>query len=854
MRKRFLSVLTVGALVAALTACGTAENITSDTTVNGSTVTDVSSGKTEVSSGTDSSTADTSGNVVTVQNTDTAENKITLVDSTVYGTITEIDETSNTITVSLITNMNMGNRGNMGGNMQMPGNMGESGNQMPGSDSNSGTIPEKPGNNSESSSDTTGKSDSGTAGTDNTATGTSVSENTSKTITAIGTSSTSSSDSANSSSTDTSSNGTAPSDMGTAPSDMGNPPSDMGTAPSDMGNPPSDMGNAAGAGTPPAKPGETGSTDTVSTDSIPEKPSDDANAADTANDTSNTSNTTDTSNTSNTTDTNFDSIPAKPGNDTESNTGNSDSDSGFYIDNGKDSGNFGSFDMSDMFGTVTADIVVGDTSVLKDSDGNQIEFSALTVDSYISITFDSEGTITEIKTIDESEFTNSGMNTDFGSMGGNMGGNMGFGGGTAVTEYDSLTEITENTEITGETYTSTGKDENAILVNSDVTVTLSDVTVTRDSDDSTGGDNSSFYGVGAAILNTSGTVTIENSTITTDAAGGAGVFSYGTGVTYVKNVTITTTEDTSGGIHAAGGGTLYAEDCTVETSGESSAAIRSDRGGGTMVVEGGTYTSNGTGSPAVYCTADITVSDATLTATGSEAVCIEGLNTLTLIDSDLSGNMSDNSQNDCTWNIIVYQSMSGDSEIGNGTFNMVGGSITAANGGMFYTTNTECTFYLSDVDITYASDNDFFLKVTGNKNQRGWGTSGNNGSDCLFTAVNQNMTGDIIYDSISTLDLYMADGSTLTGSIIDDETCAGNGGNGYCNVYISSDSVWTVTGNSTVTNLYNEGTICDAAGNTVSIVGTDGTVYVQGTSEYTVTVSSYSATADFTGMASAPEV
>ena len=45
---------------------------------------------------------------------------------------------------------------------------------------------------------------------------------------------------------------------------------------------------------------------------------------------------------------------------------------------------------------------------------------------------------------------------------------------------------------------------------------------------------------------------------------------------------------------------LYAWDLNVETKGESSAAIRSDRGGGTMVVDGGTYTSNGVGSPAVW--------------------------------------------------------------------------------------------------------------------------------------------------------------------------------------------------------------------------------------------------------------
>jgi hypothetical protein len=268
-----------------------------------------------------------------------------------------------------------------------------------------------------------------------------------------------------------------------------------------------------------------------------------------------------------------------------------------------------------------------------------------------------------------------------------------------------------------------------------------------------------------------------------------------------------------------------------------------------MVVDGGTYVSNGTGSPAIYCTADITVNNATLTANNSEAICIEGLNTIRLFDCDLSGAIQDNSQNDCNWNVIVYQSMSGDSEVGNGTFSMSGGSLTAKNGGMFYTTNTECTFYLSDVDITYADQNDFFLRCTGNANARGWGSTGSNGSDCTFTADNQKMEGDIVYDSISNLDFYMKNGSTLTGAFVDDESCAGNGGDGTCNVYISSDSVWTVTADSTIHTLSSEGTIVDESGDTVTIAGKDGSVYVQGNSNYTVTVDSYQTSVDLSGSA-----
>lgn len=435
--------------------------------------------------------------------------------------------------------------------------------------------------------------------------------------------------------------------------------------------------------------------------------------------------------------------------------------------------------------------------------------------------------------------------------GGGPGGGMG-GASAKPDSYEAANTYTEDTQVSGSELTSTGKDENAVLVATQgITADLENVTITRQSDESTGGDSSSFYGVGAATLVTDGTLKISDSTITTDAAGGAGVFAYGDGTAYVSDTDITTTRDTSGGIHVAEGGTLYAWDLNVETSGESAAAIRSDRGSGTMVVDGGSYTSNGEDSPAIYSTADITVHNADLTATGSEAVCIEGLNTIRLFDCNLSGSMHDLDQNDCTWNVILYQSMSGDSEQGSSTFEMVGGSLTAQNGGMFYTTNTESTFILSGVDITGAADSEFLLKCTGNANGRGWGTSEANGADCHFTGIGQTLEGDVLWDSISCLDFYLTQGSTLTGAVRQDESCAGNGGDGYASLYIDSDSRWVVTGDSTLTDLQCAGTIVDEAGNTVSIVGTDGTVYVSGDSDYTITVSSYTADADLSGASAA---
>ena len=421
----------------------------------------------------------------------------------------------------------------------------------------------------------------------------------------------------------------------------------------------------------------------------------------------------------------------------------------------------------------------------------------------------------------------------------------GMGGASQPESYDAVNAFDDDASLTGE-IASTGADENAVLVTGG-TVTVSDATVTRASDASTGGDGASFYGVGAALLATGGTLIVDGAEIATDAAGGAGVFAYGDGVVYVSDTAITTEQGTSGGIHVAGGGTLVASNLTVNTNGGSSAAIRSDRGSGTMIVDGGSYTANGSGSPAVYVTADITIRDAELTATGSEALCLEGLNAVRLYDCTLTGDMPDQDQNDNTWTVILYQSMSGDSQIGEGSFEMDGGSLVSKNGGLFYTTNTASVFTIRDVDITAAEDCEYFLRCTGNANQRGWGQAGANGADCTFTAIRQDLDGDILWDSISELDLYLVEGSVLTGAVIDDETNAGAGGDGYSRVVIDETSTWVVTGDSVVTELACAGTLVDAEGNGVSVVGSDGTVYAEGESAFTVTVDRFSTEADLSG-------
>lgn len=404
--------------------------------------------------------------------------------------------------------------------------------------------------------------------------------------------------------------------------------------------------------------------------------------------------------------------------------------------------------------------------------------------------------------------------------------NSGFGFSGTVTQGSAATTINTDGAVSNTTYASTGDDENALRVDG-ATVTLDSITVEKSGGASSNTEDGDFYGMNAALLATNGAkVTITDAVVTSSAQNGNGVFSYGTGTEVnISDSSISTTADNSGGIQTTGGGTTNASNLTVTTAGNSAAAIRSDRGGGTVNVNGGTYTSNGYNSPAVYSTADITVKDAVLTANQSEALVIEGQNSITLENCDVSGNMNDTegaSAEENVHNVMIYQSMSGDAEIGSSSFSMTGGSLTSHNGDLFYVTNTHCTVYLSGVDLINEDADGKLLLVTGNGASRGWGSAGSNGGQVEFIAAGQALSGEITVDSISTLNLTLRNQSTLTGTIQIVENAQGGtavGNNAV--VTIEQGSTWILTGDCTITSLDNQGTI-QFNGHTITLA--DGSV------------------------------
>ena len=416
-----------------------------------------------------------------------------------------------------------------------------------------------------------------------------------------------------------------------------------------------------------------------------------------------------------------------------------------------------------------------------------------------------------------------------GGRPGSSGGNGKPGGSTSASETSGAEVISSSAAQNGQTYASTSADESALLINTSGGVTINDPTVTK-TGDSDGGDDCSFYGLNAAVLAKGGaTVTITGGTVTSDANGANGVFCYGgnggrngasgDGTTlYIFDTAITTTGDGSGGIMTTGGGVTYATNLDISTSGRSSAAIRTDRGGGTVTVSGGTYTTSGLGSPAIYSTADIIVSDAELVSDLSEGVCIEGLNSITLTDCDLTAN---NTQ--CNGNatfcdtVMIYQSMSGDAASGTSSFTMTGGTLTSKNGHVFHVTNTAAVITLEKVTIVNEDEENILLSVCAD----GWSGGSNTAS---VKAISQKLEGTILVGSDSSLTLELTKNSSFKGSISGEITNAGgtkvSSEVGEVSVTLDSNSTWTLTGDTYITSF---------SGSAKNVITNGYTLYVNGT-------------------------
>lgn len=335
-------------------------------------------------------------------------------------------------------------------------------------------------------------------------------------------------------------------------------------------------------------------------------------------------------------------------------------------------------------------------------------------------------------------------------------------------------------------YTAAKVNQSVINVTKSGLFTLNDATISKTGDTSAT-ENSDFYGLNAAVLaGKAGRIILNDCAITTNARGAQGVFATGTGSSVtLKNVTITTTADSSRGLDATYSGTVTATECDITTAGAHSAALATDRGEGTIRVSGGTMTTSGMDSPPIYSTGTFIISGATLSGIGSEAAVIEGANSISLTNCVLSGAKKRG--------VMIYQSMSGDAEGTRGVFTMTGGSLTAAEGPLFYVTNSTGVVKIANVNATTTSG--ILIQAKADR----WG-SGSNGGTVFFIADNQSLAGDLMGDNLSSITATLINNSSLEGMINTDHTAASIALN------LDETSTWHVTGTSYLTTLIDSDT------------------------------------------------
>ena len=356
--------------------------------------------------------------------------------------------------------------------------------------------------------------------------------------------------------------------------------------------------------------------------------------------------------------------------------------------------------------------------------------------------------------------------------------------------FKGTTIVTENKSIAHESMTNTTADQNAFIGKNKAVIDIEN-SVFDKTGDTTSDDNSNFRGQNAVVLGIEGSqINIKGSNITSNSKGSNAVFATDEGsVINVENTNIHTKSDSSRGLDATYKGTVNGKNLTITTEGAHSATLATDRGEGTITAEAAKLTTSGEGSPVIYSTGNIMVNNVNGIANNSEIGVVEGKNSITLTNSNVTG-YKDNG-------FMLYQSFSGDAENGIARLKAENNTLTThATGAFLYVNNTTAEVDLSNNAISMPNTSTLVKAAADSR----WGKTGENGGHLTLRTSNQELSGNIMADSISTIALDMTNGSSLVGAVNTDNAAK------EVTVKLSKDSNWILTGDSYIKSLNNEDT------------------------------------------------
>ena len=378
-------------------------------------------------------------------------------------------------------------------------------------------------------------------------------------------------------------------------------------------------------------------------------------------------------------------------------------------------------------------------------------------------------------------------------------------------------EITTDGAYDEMTYTSEKADENALRV-SMAYITAKGDTFTK-SGDASGIDSSDLYGLNAALLVThGGHGAFTDAKISTEGLGAVGAYGYSKG-TYVN---LNGAEMTTNGLGATAVAVseramMKVQNSTISTKGDQSPAIKIAKNGGMILTEDSTFVTSGLNSQGIVSNGNVTITGGSVKAEQTKAAVVRNINTISLEGATLEGN----EVGPVPYNIVMYADADAIGTMGTQQFEAKDSALISHNGGMFYVTGTHCRITLNNTTIEQDPALPVFT-IIGNDGAFGWGTPGTNGGHVELILSHQTLTGNILVDSISDVNLNVREGSVWTGAI--DIVPNADGGDAYktnADVFIAEGSTWNLTADSKVSSLFNLGTI-NYNGHTITLA--DGTV------------------------------
>lgn len=222
------------------------------------------------------------------------------------------------------------------------------------------------------------------------------------------------------------------------------------------------------------------------------------------------------------------------------------------------------------------------------------------------------------------------------------------------------------------------------------------------------------------------------------------------------------------GVLVQNGGSLTMANAGITTTGAESPAISVGEGGGSIAIRQSTASASGEGSPVIASSGAVVATDLTGSAVSGPLVTIEGANSVTLTDSDLSG---------AGGGVLIRRAGAGDGGSA-ASFSAVRCKLTTTAAGPFFSvTGVRAEATLSGSTLTDSSG--VLAQVSG-------------GGQLALNAVGQVLSGDAVVDKTGAFSLSLADGSIYTGAV------DGQNRGQSVSVMLDGNSSWTLTADSHV--------------------------------------------------------